>query len=239
MFSAGVLHTDPPLVIETLTFTVPTDLHPLFEYMTAQKTRDMDTLAEYVAEASGIEFESFDTAPPVLMPSGEFAERVSDLLRNLVGAAGVELEAGDLAAILANLRLPVFGSQPRGSKLIKDWGESTGAVLASIGALAGAHAPALVLLAGPAGAIITLGTYGALGGIWVANRLRQRAQDRRTARRAASSPTPPVGAAPVEEVPAGGVDEAEAARLAAMHERVVEKQRRLRMKVRKIRLRPS
>ncbi len=187
--STGVLYTDPPLVIDALTFTVPADLRPLFEHLTSVETVDMDALVDFVAEVSGVEFDSFEGAATVLVPPGEFAARVGSLLGELVHAAGVTFEDGDLAAMLADVRLPVFGSQFHRGKPIKEWGEAAGAVLASVGVLAGTHGPALLLLMGPAGAIITLGTYGTLGGIWVANRLRQRGKDRRAAR-AAASPRP-------------------------------------------------
>src|SRR5690349_13744130 len=70
ILSTGVLKTDPPLVVEALAFTVPEYLQPLFEYLTATGTGDTNALAEFVAEASGLEFDSFgavtvlESAPP-------------------------------------------------------------------------------------------------------------------------------------------------------------------------------
>ena len=165
VLSTGVLNTDPPLVVEALTFTVPDNLQPLFEYLTTTGTGDTDTLEEFVAEASGVEFDSFSATTVWDSASSEnFAARVDSLLREFVGATGIE--DGALAEELAELHLTVFGSPPRGSKPLKEWGEGTGSVLMGIGVLAGTHAPAFLALTGPVGAIITLGTYATLGGVW-------------------------------------------------------------------------
>jgi hypothetical protein len=108
------------------------------------------------------------------------ATRVGSLLGEFVGATGIE-DGGELAAGLAELRLPVFGSQPRDSKPLKDLVEDAGDALMFIGVLAGTHAPALLVLTGPVGAIITLGTYATLGGAWAINRVRQRRAAQREA----------------------------------------------------------
>jgi len=183
--STGLLNTDPPLVVEALTFTVPDDLQPLFERLTTTGTVDTDTLEEFVAEASGVEFDFFSAMTVWDSASSEdFAARVGSLLREFVSATGIE--DGALAEELAELHLPVFGSQPRGSKPLKEWGEGTGSVLMGIGVLAGTHAPALLALTGPVGAIITLGTYATLGGVWATKRIRQRRADRRKVKAAAA-----------------------------------------------------
>lgn len=187
VLSAGVLNTDPPLVVEALAFTVPDDLQPLFEYLTTTGTGDTNTLADFVAEAPGLEFGSFGaTIVRDSAPSAEFAAQIGTLLTEFVRATGIE-DDGELAEELAELRLPVFGSQPRGSRPLKEWGEGTGSMLMCIGVLAGTHAPALLALTGPAGAIITLGTYATLGGLWVSKRLRERRAAQRAAQREAET----------------------------------------------------
>jgi hypothetical protein len=184
VLSTGVLTTDPPLVVEALTFTVPHYLQPWFEYLTTTGTRDANTLAEFVVEASGIEFDSFDAVTiRESEPRAEIAAQVANLLGEFVSAIGIE-DDGKLAAELAELRLPVFGSQPQDSKPLKDWVASAGGagnVLICIATLAGPHAPALLLLTGPVGAAITIGTYATLGGAWTVNRVRKRRARKREA----------------------------------------------------------
>jgi hypothetical protein len=186
VLSTGVLETDPPLVVEALTFTVPEYLQPLFEHLTATGAGDTNILAEFVAEASGLEFDSFsaiavwDSAVPA-----EISAQIDGLLREFVGATGI-VDGGELAAELAELRLPVFGSQPRSTEPLKQWATGAGNVggaLMAIGVLAGTHAPVFLVLTGPVGAGIALGTYATLGGIWATKRIR----DRRAAKREADA----------------------------------------------------
>lgn len=186
VLSTGVLETDPPLVVEALTFTVPEYLQPLFEHLTATGAGDTNALAEFVAEASGLEFDSFsaiavwDSVAPA-----EISAQVDGLLREFVEATGI-VDGGELAAELAELRLPVFGSQPRGTEPLKQWATgagNAGGALMAIGTLAGTHAPVFLILAGPVGAGIALGTYATLGGIWATKRIR----DRRAAKREAEA----------------------------------------------------
>jgi hypothetical protein len=232
VLSTGVLNTDPPLVVEALTFTVPDDLQPLFEYLTTTGTGDTNTLEEFIAEASGMEFDSFramtvrDSAPPA-----EFEPRLSSLLRDFVSAIGIE-DSGEFAAELAEIRLPVFGSQPRDSKTLKDLVEGTGNALMCIAVVAGTHAPALLALTGPVGAIITLGTYVSLGGAWATKRLRERRAARREAKATKAAADAAKAAADAKTVAA-----AEAAR----HARVVRKQEALKVEAqaRKLTLRNS
>lgn len=229
ILSTGLLKTDPPLVVEALAFTIADYLDPLFEHLITIGGEDTDVLGQLVAEAVGVEFDSFGATTILHSASrNEFASGVDHLLRDLVGATGIE-DDGGLAAELAELRLPVFGSQPQHSKPLKEWGEGTGAVLMSVALLAGTHAPALLVLAGPVGAIITLGTYAVLGGAWAAKLVRNHRAALREAKAADSAKTHDV------EVAA-----AAAATEAARHEMVVRKQEALkRLRPTQLRIRPD
>jgi hypothetical protein len=233
--STGVAETDPPLVVETLTFRVPWDLIPPLEYLTTIGTGDTNALAEFVADVSGLEFDSFgDVVVRDSAPSAEFLTQVRILLREFVGEIRIE-GGGDLAAELAELRLPVFGSQPRDTKPLKDLVEDGGNALMCIGMLAGTHVHALLVFAGPVGAIITLGTYAVLGGGWAINQIRQRRAEQRAADAARI-----VADAARAEVAAKAEAAAQAeAILAAQHERIARKQERLKARAPKLTIEPQ
>jgi hypothetical protein len=227
ILSTGLLKTDPPLVVEALTFTIADYLRPLFDHLVTIGGEDTDTLGQLVAEAAGVEFDSFGATKILHSASPEeFAAQVGPVLRDLLGMTGIE-DNGELATELAELRLPVFRSQPRDSKPLREWGAATGTVLTSVAFLAGTHAPALLVLAGPVGAIISLGTYVGFGGAWAAKRVHQRRAalpEAKAADAAAKVAAKTSDEEVAETAAAAEAAAAAAAAAAAMHEMIRRKQ---------------
>lgn len=180
--TTGVLDATPPIVIEALTFMVPPELTSRFAELTVDgAVPEVDTVGALVADACGVEFEQLSSPAVTGMEDPDrHAELVRSLLRDLVGAAGGSAAGVELAEELTAFRLPVFGSQSSSSEQILRWGGGAGEVLGAVGVLAGSHAPALLLLAGPAGAIITIGSVGLAAGTWTWNHFRRKRRTRKT-----------------------------------------------------------
>lgn len=238
--STALLATDDSEALSSVSFGLSPELRDRAASLSGLGDDISSGLEALLVEAVDLDVEIDRDSVFVLGPDS-WAGSDSDFRRIVARfseTSQLRIEDYDLADVLEELQIPVFESQSKSNKALKDWGPWAGEVIIGIGHVApyvlhGHAAAVLVVVAPPIGGAVIVGSALGLGGVTIAGYLKKRSREKK-ARKAVEEQARRDAAAADQEARERAERETEAAReekVRRQHEVAEEKQKFLKKKI--------